>query len=346
MNRKRAGKIIAVISVIFVTWLILKSNFFISNMGIGSRFKNFGVPFKRCMNIGNALEAPKDIPWDVEMKNEYFDVIKNAGFDAVRLPIRFSDYVNKAYYYKLDEDFMKKIDSYIDYALNDDLIIIIDFHHFTEIMDEPESNKECFLSIWNQLADRYKDYPRELIFELLNEPQNNLEGELWNEYLSDGIKIIRKIDKDRKIIVGPDHYNSVDRLYELKLPKDDNLIVTFHYYEPNDFTFQGNIYHKGFENLKGIKWTGSDEELSILKNKFEIARKWSKTNKIGIFLGEFGANRNAEEPYRKMWTGAVRKQADEYDFAWGYWELCSYFGIYDNETGQWDKDVLSQLIPN
>ena len=69
-------------------------------------------------------------------------------------------------------------------------------------------------------------------------------------------------------------------------------------------------------------------------------------HKIGVFLGEFGANKNAEEPYRKMWTGAVRKQADEYDFAWGYWELCSVFGIYDSETGQWDKDILSQLIPD
>lgn len=189
MNGKKAGKFIIVISVIFITWLILKSNFFSNNV-INAYF-NYGVPFKRCMNIGNALEAPKDIPWDVEMKSEYFDVIKEAGFDSVRLPVRFSDYANRDFYYTLDEEFMKKIDSYINYALNDDLVIILDLHHFTEIMDNPEGNKECFLAIWNQLSLRYKNYPKELIFELLNEPQNNLGGELWNEYLAEGTKIGR-----------------------------------------------------------------------------------------------------------------------------------------------------------
>lgn len=68
------------------------------------------------MNIGNALDAPKGVPGDVTMKEEYFDIIKKAGFDSVRLPVRFSDYVNKNTYI-LDEQFMKKIDKYINYAL-------------------------------------------------------------------------------------------------------------------------------------------------------------------------------------------------------------------------------------
>ena len=36
------------------------------------------------------------------------------------------------------------------------------------------------------------DYTRKLIFELLNEPQNNLEGEVWNENIAEGINVIRK----------------------------------------------------------------------------------------------------------------------------------------------------------
>lgn len=304
---------------------------------------NRKTSFHKCMNIGNALEAPKDIPWDLTMKIEYFDIIKNAGFDSVRLPVRFSDYANKNTYI-LDEKFMKKIDSYIDYALNEDLTLILDFHHFDEIMESPDEYKNMFLSIWNQLSLRYKSYPDKLVFELLNEPRDNLRGALWNDYLKEGIDTIRNNDKGRKIIVGPDSYYSVERLYDLVIPNDGNLILTFHYYEPNKFTFQGDPYHEGYEDLKNIKWTGTDEEVKAITNRFDIAKKYSRENNIPVFLGEFGVNKKVKEPYREDWIRSVRSEADDYNFSWGYWEFASNFGIYNLNTGAWDVD-LEALIP-
>lgn len=249
------------------------------------------------MNIGNALDAPKGVPGDVTMKEEYFDIIKGAGFDSVRLPVRFSDYVNKNTYI-LDEQFMKKIDKYINYAVNDNLTLILDLHGFEEIMEAPEEYKAMFISIWDQLSRRYENYSDKLVFELLNELKDNLRGNLWNEYLKDGIKAIRANDKRRKIIVGPDSYNSVERLYDLVIPKDRNLILTFHYYEPNNFTFQGDTYHKGYGKMKNIEW-----------------------------------------------TEAVRNEADNYNFSWGYWEFCSNFGIYDLKNQEWSEE-LQALIPD
>lgn len=304
------------------------------------------LKFKSSMNIGNALEAPKGMFWGVQMKLEYFDDIKKAGFDSVRLPVRFSDYAKNSPNYTLDEDFMKQVDSYINYALKDKLVVILDFHHFEDIMEEPEKYKKCFISIWKQLSERYKDYPPELIFELLNEPKSNLKGETWNEFIRDGVAEIRKNDKDRTIIVGPDNYYSVYRLEALSIPNDENIAVSFHYYEPNNFTFQGNQYHPGFENLKDIKWTGSEEEINYLKSRFDIAKKWGEKHNVEIFLGEFGANQNAPIADRKRWTEAVRKEAENCGFSFGYWELCSWFGIYDANSGKWDKDILDVLLPN
>lgn len=305
---------------------------------------NRKTDFRKCISIGNALEAPKNIPWDVKMNTEYFDIIKNAGFDSVRLPVRFSDYANKNTY-TLDESFMKKIDSYIDYALNDELTLILDFHHFDEIMETPDEYKAMFLKIWDQLSRRYRNYSDKLVFELLNEPKDNLNGSLWNQYLKEGIQVIRNNDKRRKIIIGPGSYYSVERLYELEIPKDRNLILAFHYYEPDKFTFQGDPYHEGYENLKNIKWTGTDQEMDVLHNKFDIAKKYSRENNIPVFLGEFGANKKVKEPFRKDWTEAVRAEADKFNFSWGYWEFCSNFGIYDRESGTWSEE-LNALIPD
>lgn len=302
------------------------------------------IPFKVCMNIGNSLDSPKDIPWGVEMKTAYFDIIKNAGFDSVRLPVRFSDYAKDSPNYTLDEEFMKNLDFYINYALKDDLVVILDFHHFVEIMEEPEKYKKCFISIWSQLGERYKDFPPKLVFELLNEPKDNLKGQLWNEFIEDGVKEIRRTNKERKIIIGPDNYYSVYRLEALSIPKEDNIIVSFHYYEPNDFAFQGNQYHSGFETLKDIQWAGSNVETQYLKSRFDIAKKWGENHGVGIFLGEFGANKNAPTESRRLWTRAVRKEAENLGFSFGYWELCSWFGIYDAENNTWDKDMLDALL--
>lgn len=304
------------------------------------------VQFSSCMNIGNALDAPRDIPWDVEMDIRYFDAIQSAGFDCVRLPVRFSDYVKDSSPYALDESFMQEIDTYVDYALELGLVLILDFHHFVEMMDDPERFKPQFLSIWRQLSERYQDYPKELVFELLNEPTNQLEGELWNEYLSEAIALIRLTNKDRLLIVGPDHYYSLDRLEVLKIPQDDNLLVSFHFYEPNNFTFQGNPYHVGFEHLSDIAWTGDEQECNELEQRFEKARRWAEAHHVRLFLGEFGANQRAPRDSRILWTRAIRELAEEKGFSWGYWELASGFGIFDPVTFEWDQDLLHALLDN
>ncbi len=298
----------------------------------------------RSINIGNALDAPRDNPWDVTMKAEYFKAIKNAGFDTVRLPVRFSDYGKNAPNYELDASFMEQIDSYIKEALENNLTIILDFHHFDEIMQNPEQYHDCFIKIWEQLSVRYQDYPSKLIFEILNEPKDNLQGELWNTYLAEAISVIRKTNPDRQIMVGPDNYYSIDRLEALRLPDDPNLIVSFHYYEPSNFTFQSNPY-LGFPDVHNLDWNGDANEQNHIKMRFTLVKKWADEHDVPIYLGEFGANKQAPYESRLRWTEEVRKQAEDFGFSWGYWELASHFGIYDPKTGEWDENMLRTLLP-
>ncbi|PXV88312.1 endoglucanase [Lachnotalea glycerini] len=299
----------------------------------------------KCLNIGNCLEAPKNQPWDVPMNISYFSKIKQAGFQCVRLPVRFSDYVDKSNSdYLLAEDFMTQIDSYINEALNQNLTLILDLHHFTEIMEAPNQNKECLIAIWKQLAKRYKEYPETLVFELLNEPQQNLDSDTWNEILSDTVKVIRSIDKTHYLIVGGANYNSIDALSSLKLPKDDRLIATIHYYEPNNVTFQGNPYHEGYENIANVEWEGTSDEVSYLQSRLKTAKSWADTNQVSLFLGEFGISNKAPAQTRINWTLAVAKEAEALDISYGYWEFASGFGIYDLTTSTWNQDMVDAII--
>ncbi|HGL6923646.1 TPA: glycoside hydrolase family 5 protein, partial [Clostridioides difficile] len=131
---------------------------------------------------------------------------------------------------------------------------------------------------------------------------------------------------------------------ELNIPKDSNIVVSFHYYEPNDFAFQGNIYHKGFEHLSNITWEGTNEQMDYLKKRFDTVENWANKNKVKIFLGEFGITKEAPEVSRRAWIKAVREEAEKRNFSWAYWELASGFGIYNQIEGTWDRDILSALI--
>lgn len=301
------------------------------------------LPFKRVMNIGNALDAPAYQKWDVTLESHYFHIIKRAGFDAVRLPVRFSDYTGGAPYYVLDENFMAKVDDHVRYALSLGLAVILDFHHFDELMEYPIDRKKKFLSIWWQLSERYKDYSDKLIFEVLNEPTGQLQGELWNNYLLEAVFTIRVNSPNRYLVIGPDTMNTIQGLVRLKIPQTHHLILSFHYYEPFDFTHQGLAF-AGLQDKKDRTWKCNNIELKKLQDDFQTVQNFALLHGLPVFLGEFGVNTHVSDKQRALWTAAVRQQAEKFGFAWGYWEFVSVFSAYDLEKNTWRPVILNALV--
>src|ERR1022692_1804955 len=78
----------------------------------------------RGINLGNALEAPKEGEWGVTLKAEYFAAIKKAGFATVRLPVRWSAHPGKEAPYTIDPKLAERVDWAIDQALMNELNII------------------------------------------------------------------------------------------------------------------------------------------------------------------------------------------------------------------------------
>jgi endoglucanase len=202
-------------------------------------------PFSRGINLGNALEAPSEGEWGVVLQNEYFDLIAEAGFDTVRIPIRWSAHAQGLPPYTIDPEFMARVDWAVNQSLGHGLTTIINVHHYEEIMNAPEAHRARLLAIWRQLAEHYTDAPAQLYFEILNEPNNRLTPELWNNYLAAALAVIRKSNPKRTIIVGTAEWGGLGALDELELPDDGHLVVTFHYYEPFHFTHQGAEWSPG-----------------------------------------------------------------------------------------------------
>ena len=305
------------------------------------------VMLRRGVNLGNMLEAPKEGEWGLFVQEEYFDLIKEAGFDFVRLPVRWNTHAGQESPYTIDADFFTRVDEVVNWALERDLAIIIDFHHYEEMMWDPWSHGDRYLGIWKQVAEHYREYPSNVLFELLNEPNDQLNASLWNEYLAESLQVVRESNPTRDVLIGPASWNAYDWVSTLDVPNDENLIVTFHYYLPFQFTHQGAEW-EGEEAQKwlGTTWEATDAEKAEISAHFNSVAEWAQRhNNVRILLGEFGAYDKADMPSRGRWTEFVAREAERLGFAWAYWEFAAGFGIYDPDAKVWREDLLKALIP-
>lgn len=228
----------------------------------------------RGINIGNALDAPTEGAWGVVIEDNWFDLIADAGFDSVRLPIRWSAHASQRPPYTIDEQLFQRVDHIIKQAKRVRLPIILNVHHYEELMQDPAVHGPRFVALWQQIAARYAQQPQSVLFELLNEPSEEFtrDPQLWNKLIDTTLKRIRKTNPQRPVMVGPVGYNGINWLKYLKLPADPNLIVSVHFYAPMNFTHQGATWSKPF-NPVGVRW---DTEQKTLANNIE-QRSWNTT---------------------------------------------------------------------
>jgi len=300
----------------------------------------------RGVNLGNALEAPKEGDWEVTLQEEYFLLIKNAGFNSIRLPVRWDSHTMEKAPYTIDPNFFARVDWAIKQALSRNLVFTFNMHNYYGLYADPNNHKERYLAIWKQISEHYKGYPNTLLFEPLNEPAEKLGIPEWNALVKEVLAVIRQSNPNRTVVIGPANFNEVYKLKNLVLPNDDrNIIVTFHYYQPHRFTHQGAPWTKDSNNWLGMKWTGSEEEKRLIAKDFDLAAKWGKDNNRPIWLGEFGAYKKADMESRVRWTQCVADTAAERGFSTSYWDFCANFALYDMETKTWHKGLLEAVIP-
>jgi endoglucanase len=301
---------------------------------------------QRCINMGNALEAPNyEGEWGVYVQDSYMQTIADAGFDTVRIPVRWSAYTHPEPPYTIETEFLERVDEVVQQALDAELNVIVNIHHYNEMNTQPDAELPRLFAIWEQLATHYQDYPSQLVFEVFNEPNNQLNAARWNELQPVLVDYIRTIEPDRAIIIGGAEWNSLSALEGMTVPDNtDNLIATIHNYEPFEFTHQGASWVDGSNAWLGRTW-GTDTDYQILASYFARAVEWMETHNMPLFMGEFGVYSSVEMDQRTPWTAAVVEQAEANGISWCYWEFASGFGAYDPVLNRWRDPLLRALIP-
>jgi endoglucanase len=300
----------------------------------------------RGVNMGNALDAPSEGAWGVTLKEEYFEHVKEAGFNAVRIPVRWSAHARAEAPYTIDAGFFARVDQVIAWAFARGLVVVLNVHHYDEMAVSPADHEQRFLALWQQIAEHYKDYPAALFFEPFNEPNSAMTAPVWNKFLSEALVVVRQSNPERMVVIGGVSWNAYDQLQYLELPAGDgHIIATYHYYNPFQFTHQGAEWVEGSGPWLGTTWEATEAQKAELSSQFDVVAAWAKKQGVPVYMGEFGAYSTAEMPSRARWTAFAAREAEARGFAWAYWEFCAGFGIYDPLANTWRVPLLKALIP-
>lgn len=302
----------------------------------------------RGINMGNSFEAPTETEWGNPWQPSYFERIADLGFKHVRVPIRWDtpERSLSSPPYTINSTFLERIQEVVDAALDNDLLIIINMHHHDALFEDPSGGKERFLSQWEQIASYFKDYPDNLLFEVLNEPHGNLTPSLWNEFFQDALDVIRETNPTRVVLMGVAEFGGLGGISKLVIPEDDYIILSPHYYNPFTFTHQGAEWSEGSDAWLGTQWLDTEMDREAVESDFRYALEFSETYNIPIHVGEFGAYNKADLASRSRWTTFLARWFEQNNMSWAYWEFSAGFGIFNPATQQYNTDLVNALLHN
>lgn len=317
-------------------------------------------------NLGNALDATggsglsSETSWgNPKTTQELILAVKDAGFNAVRIPTTWYNHVSGSDY-TIDEAWLDRVQEVVDYAYNNDLFVILDAHHenFNDPYDSTYSKASKELcSIWTQVAARFKDYDERLIFEVQNEPRKQGTNVEWTGGDAEGRRVVNKMNahavaairnaggnNETRFIMVPTYAASASALNGFELPKDDHIIVSIHAYTPYNFAMQdsgGTTYFSADDS-------NSTRELEWLS---ETLYESFVSKGVGVIIGECGSTNKNNIEDRIRWAKYFPAVFGQYGipvFLWdnnGYGTGSEKYGLIHRDTLKWEyPDYIKAFV--
>jgi endoglucanase len=333
------------------------------------------------VNFGNELEAdPEEGAWSGGLKIEesHLDLARAAGFDSVRLPVGFAAHALDGAPYTIDAAFMRRVDQVVGWGLAKGLRVVVDLHNYGAVHTDPGGQRARLVALWRQIATHFRCAPDTLYYELLNEPSQGLTPATWSAIVADVLAAIRAVDPRHTVVVGATDWSNPDGLAGLQVPASErNAIVTFHYYAPTLFCFQGKTAFMGKDwATTGITWPGPPASPVtpaggvgqwvvdwigrydtvrdpaqnpagewVIERDVARAAAWGAQHGRPLWMGEFTAQDGADLASRARWLAAVRTRLEAHGIPWSVWTLLSDPGsrLFDVSTGEWNTELTGAL---
>lgn len=298
-----------------------------------------------------------------------FARMKSWGCDHVRLPVDyflFEDDDNPGVY---REDGLSYIDAALRWAKGAGLNLVLDLHHApgfffgngakNDLFTNRESQKR-FLAIWEFFAKRYAGEGDNLRFELLNELVWE-NSDPWNALWQEAAAVIHGVTPERRVIVGPNRWNSVGELKNLVISDDPHLLYTFHMYEPHLFTHQRAswepknaayrtpvTYPFAFDDHRAYYGDWIPEHMErggtvdraylekVMAPAFDFIEKTGKP----LYLGEYGVIAGADDDSAVRWLNDVADICLAHGIGRAVWSYRGFARVTDENNEVADIRII------
>jgi len=343
---------------------------FLKNMGVG-------------WNLGNTFDAHDDhfkgdslkmeTRWvGVKTTKEMIEKVHDAGFNTLRLPVSWHNHVTGDDF-TIKPEWLDRVQEVADYAISQGMYVILNTHHdvgkqFYYPNSENAAISESYIRcIWQQVAERFRDYDEHLIFESMNEPRlkdTELEWVFYadNEKSKDAALSINRLNQvfvdtvrasggsnAERYLMVPGYAASVDGATNehFKRPNDtaDNrIIVSVHAYTPYPFALQDG----GTDTFK-LTDVGQTSEINLFMIK--LYKKYISQG-VPVVIGEFGARAKGDNVQSRVdFAAYYAANASARNIPCVWWDNNGHrgngelFGLLDRSKCEWTHpEIVEALI--
>ena len=284
------------------------------------------------INLGNTLEACDNnvgIKTNAPLSYETYwgqpkttqamiDGMKAAGFDTIRIPVAWMTNATHLYEgdYTIDADYMDRVEEVVRYARKAGMYVIVNDHwdggwygmFGSESAETRALAMEAYKGMWQQIAERFRDYSDYLIFESANEELGGRFDENSPLYCSDSVvtylndderyALTNEINQTFVDVVRATGGNNATRLLliagystnidqtcddRFQMPKDtadSKLMVSVHYYDPWSYCGASSA-------ASATKW-GTVSDYEYMDQQLAKMTKFTEAG-YGVVIGEYGA---------------------------------------------------------
>lgn len=307
-------------------------------------------------NLGNSLDSCTDASYRNDgsypasfyetawgnpvVTKEFIDTVAASGFRAIRIPVTwfYNTYEQDGHLY-IREEWLKRVAEVIQYALDNDMYVILNSHHDAPIIwadmndiDEVSGNAE---DLWKQIATYFKDYDHKLLFESYNEINTKDNSWAYSDSASQASNILNQLFVDTVRATGGNNENRVlicntyltdtekEVLDSFVLPTDsvsDRLIIQVHSYCP--------YYNQDISDL------------------FMQLSLFSEEQNAPVIIGEFGTTTSfVPADYRAQHAGNYVSRAAQYGLKCFWWDNGLEYQLFDRTSCTVTQgDILNALM--
>ncbi len=310
-------------------------------------------------NLGNTMDGhtgftPNETLWqNVETTKQLMKAVHDAGFNTVRIPVTWGTMIRDEDY-SIDEKWISRVQDIVDYAIAQDMYVIINVHHdgaeqtgwLRVASDDIDTVYEKFEGVWRTIALRFRDYDEHLIFESMNEVQGDSSTTVEHD-----VQVIMNLNQifvnvvrstgsnnEKRFLSVPARYTNIgvttDPANHFSIPEDtveDRIFVAVHYY---DWNF-GML-----ENMDTNEWFGTS--VTSLEKDFVKLSDCFTSKGIPVIMGEYGCINKNNPAQRAYHVEIVNRLCRKYGVVPVYWDQGWYdrsrepadysFTLIDRET--------------